>query len=106
VQLIIVDYLQLLRSTSTRAQDNRQLEISAITAGLKGLAKELKIPIIVVAQLNRQPEQRSGGKPRSSDRPESDSIANRMPIWSPCSSGQNYMRRTKRRVGKKPAKPN
>src|SRR6266581_2632179 len=59
VQLIIVDYLQLLRSTSRRAQDNRQLEISEISAGLKGLAKELKIPIIVVAQLNRQPEQRS-----------------------------------------------
>src|SRR6266404_2493823 len=43
VQLIIVDYLQLLRSTSRRAQDNRQLEISEISAGLKGLAKELKI---------------------------------------------------------------
>src|SRR6266704_3604748 len=56
VQLLIIDYLQLLRSTSRRAQDNRQLEISEISAGLKGLAKELKIPVIVVAQLNRQPE--------------------------------------------------
>jgi replicative DNA helicase len=74
VQLIIVDYLQLLRSTSRRAQDNRQLEISEISAGLKGLAKELKIPIIVVAQLNRQPEQRLGGKPRLSDLRESGSI--------------------------------
>src|SRR5881628_3324914 len=74
VQLIIVDYLQLLRSTSRRAQDNRQLEISEISAGLKGLAKELKVPIIVVAQLNRQPEQRSGGKPRLSDLRESGSI--------------------------------
>lgn len=74
VQLIIVDYLQLLRSTSRRAQDNRQLEISEISAGLKGLAKELKIPIIVVAQLNRQPEARSGGKPRLSDLRESGSI--------------------------------
>src|SRR6267378_667844 len=74
VQLIIVDYLQLLRSTSRRAQDNRQLEISEISAGLKGLAKELKIPIIVVAQLNRQPEQRAGGKPRLSDLRESGSI--------------------------------
>src|SRR5437868_201302 len=74
VQLIVVDYLQLLRSTSRRAQDNRQLEISEISAGLKGLAKELKIPIIVVAQLNRQPEQRSGGKPRLSDLRESGSI--------------------------------
>ena len=74
VQLIIVDYLQLLRSASRRAQDNRQLEISEISAGLKALAKELKIPVIVVAQLNRQPEQRSGGKPRLSDLRESGSI--------------------------------
>jgi len=74
VQLIIIDYLQLLRSTSRRAQDNRQLEISEISAGLKGLAKELKIRGIVGAQLNRQPEQRSGGKPRLSDLRESGSI--------------------------------
>jgi replicative DNA helicase len=74
IQLIVVDYLQLLRSTTRRAQDNRQLEISEISAGLKGLAKELKIPVIVVAQLNRQPEQRSGGKPRLSDLRESGSI--------------------------------
>src|SRR5215468_4719696 len=74
VSLLIVDYLQLLRSTSRRAQDNRQLEISEISAGLKGLAKELKIPIIVVAQLNRNPEIRTGGKPRLSDLRESGSI--------------------------------
>ena len=74
VQLIIVDYLQLLRSPSRRAQDNRQLEISEISAGIKSLAKELKIPIIVVAQLNRQPEARTGGKPRLSDLRESGSI--------------------------------
>ena len=74
VQLIIVDYLQLLRSPSRRGQDNRQLEISEISAGLKALAKELKIPLIVVAQLNRQPEARTGGKPRLSDLRESGSI--------------------------------
>src|SRR5947208_4549755 len=74
VQLIIVDYLQLLRSPSRRGQDNRQLEISEISAGLKALAKELKIPVIVVAQLNRQPEQRSVGKPRLSDLRESGSM--------------------------------
>jgi len=77
VQLIVVDYLQLLRSTSRRAQDNRQLEISEISAGLKGLAKELKIPIIVVAQLNRNPETRTGsgkGVPRLADLRESGSI--------------------------------
>jgi replicative DNA helicase len=77
VQLIIIDYLQLLRSTSRRAQDNRQLEISEISAGLKGLAKELSIPIIVVAQLNRNPEIRTGsgkGVPRLADLRESGSI--------------------------------
>src|SRR3954451_10957398 len=74
IKLIIVDYLQLLRSTTRRAQDNRQLEISEISSGLKALAKDLKIPIIVVAQLNRQPEQRTGGKPRLSDLRESGSI--------------------------------
>ncbi len=74
VQLIVVDYLQLLKSTTRRAQDNRQLEISEISSGLKALAKELKLPIIVLAQLNRQPEARSGGKPRLSDLRESGSI--------------------------------
>ncbi|MEY2576119.1 MAG: replicative helicase [Verrucomicrobiota bacterium] len=77
IQLIVIDYLQLLRSSSRRAQDNRQLEISEISAGLKGLAKELKIPILVVAQLNRNPENRTGdskGRPRLSDLRESGSI--------------------------------
>ncbi len=74
IQLITIDYLQLVTSSSRRAQDNRQLEITEISAGLKALAKELKIPVIVVAQLNRQPEQRSGGKPRLSDLRESGAI--------------------------------
>ena len=77
IRAIFIDYLQLLRSTSRRAQDNRQLEIAEISAGLKGLAKELNIPIVVLAQLNRNPEQRSGdakGRPRLSDLRESGSI--------------------------------
>ena len=77
VGLIVVDYLQLLRSTSRRGQDNRQIEISEISAGIKGLAKELSIPIIVAAQLNRNPENRTGdskGRPRLSDLRESGSI--------------------------------
>ena len=77
IQAIFIDYLQLLRSTSKRAQDNRQLEIAEISAGLKALSKELNIPIVVLAQLNRNPEQRSGdskGRPRLSDLRESGSI--------------------------------
>jgi replicative DNA helicase len=66
-----------VRSTSRRAQDNRQLEIAEISAGLKALAKELNIPIVVLAQLNRNPEARTGdskGRPRLSDLRESGSI--------------------------------
>ena len=76
IELIVIDYLQLLRSMSRRAQDNRQLEISEISGGIKALAKELNLPIIVIAQLNRQPDARAnqGGRPRLSDLRESGSI--------------------------------
>jgi replicative DNA helicase len=77
IQLIVIDYLQLLRSTSRRGQENRQIEISEISAGIKGLAKELNIPIIVAAQLNRNPEIRTGeskGRPRLADLRESGAI--------------------------------
>ena len=74
VELIAIDYLQLCRSNSKRGQDNRQIEIAEISAGIKALAKELEIPVIVLAQLNRQPEQRGGGKPRMSDLRESGSL--------------------------------
>jgi len=74
IELIIVDYLQLLRSTSRRASENRQIEIAEISTGIKGLAKELGLPVIVLAQLNREPEKRGDGKPRVSDLRESGSI--------------------------------
>lgn len=77
IELVVIDYLQLLRSNSRRAQDNRQIEIMEISSGIKAMAKELKIPVIVLAQLNRNPEQRSGdskGRPRLSDLRESGSI--------------------------------
>ncbi|HEY3899313.1 MAG TPA: replicative DNA helicase [Chthoniobacter sp.] len=77
IQAIFIDYLQLLRSSSRRAQDNRQLEIAEISSGVKGLAKELNVPIVVLAQLNRNPEGRTGeskGRPRLSDLRESGSI--------------------------------
>ena len=67
IKAIAIDYLQLMRSTSKRAQENRQQEIAEISSGIKGLAKELDIPALVLAQLNRNPEGREGGKPRLSD---------------------------------------
>jgi replicative DNA helicase len=77
VSLIVIDYLQLLRSPSRRGLDNRQVEVAEISSGIKALAKELSIPIVVLAQLNRNPEARTGdskGKPRLSDLRESGSI--------------------------------
>lgn len=77
IELIVIDYLQLLRSPSKRGQDNRQIEVAEISSGIKALSKELSIPIIVLAQLNRNPESRTGdskGRPRLSDLRESGSI--------------------------------
>ena len=74
IGLIVIDYLQLMTSASKRAKDNRQIEISEISAGIKGVAKELNLPVIVLAQLNRQVEQRKGGRPMLSDLRESGSI--------------------------------
>lgn len=70
IKFIIVDYLQLMHG-STR--DNRVQEVSEISQGLKNLARELRIPVLALAQLNRQMEAR-GGKPRLSDLRESGSI--------------------------------
>jgi replicative DNA helicase len=57
IELLIIDYLQLLRSESAQAKDNRQNEVAEISRGIKALAKELAIPIIILAQLNRRSEE-------------------------------------------------
>lgn len=74
LDLLVIDYLQLMKSPSKRGQENRQIEVSEISQGIKALAKELRIPIVVLAQLNRNPDGRSDGKPKLSDLRESGSI--------------------------------
>ena len=71
IQLIVVDYLQLLEAPQV---ESRQQEISFISRSLKSLARELKVPVIAVSQLNRSVEMREGHKPRMSDLRESGSI--------------------------------
>jgi replicative DNA helicase len=73
IKLIVIDYLQLLHSTSRQA-DNRQQEIADISRGVKGLAKELNVPVIVLSQLNRELEKDKNRKPRLSDLRESGAI--------------------------------
>lgn len=72
IKLFVIDYLQLARSTSKRAF-NREQEIADISSGVKALAKELGVPIIVLSQLNRNIE-RENRKPRLSDLRESGAV--------------------------------
>lgn len=73
VGIVIIDYLQLLTAPGS-ARESRQVEVSAISRGLKALARELDIPIVCLSQLNRASEQREGNRPRMSDLRESGSI--------------------------------
>jgi replicative DNA helicase len=73
IKLFVIDYLQLLHSSSRKAE-NRQQEIADISGGIKALAKELNVPIIVLSQLNREVEREKGRPPRMSDLRESGSI--------------------------------
>lgn len=72
VKLLIVDYLQLMKGSSKRAQQDRRLEIDEISSGLKATAKELSVPVIALSQLNRDAEERA--EPKLSHLRESGSI--------------------------------
>jgi replicative DNA helicase len=75
LDLIIVDYLQLMSATAGRRYENRTQEVSAISRGLKGIAKEMRVPVVALSQLSRAPESRGGDhRPQLSDLRESGSI--------------------------------
>lgn len=73
IGLIVVDYLQLMAPTSTKASDSMVQQVTEISRSLKGLARELEVPVLALSQLSRAVEQR-GGKPRLSDLRDSGSI--------------------------------
>ena len=74
LDMIVIDYMQLLQGSGQRKSDNRMAEISDMTRQLKLLARELDVPILLLSQLNRGPEQRQDHTPMISDLRESGSI--------------------------------
>jgi replicative DNA helicase len=74
LDLLVIDYLQLLQGSSRRAAEGRVQEVTEITTGLKALAKELNVPILALSQLSRQVESRDDKRPQLSDLRESGSI--------------------------------
>ena len=74
LDLVIVDYIQLLQGSSKRGSDNRVQEVTEITNRLKALSKELNVPILALSQLSRQVESRDDKRPQLSDLRESGSI--------------------------------
>jgi replicative DNA helicase len=72
--LIVLDYIQLMSGSSSGQSENRATEISEISRSLKGLAKELHVPVIALSQLNRSLEQRPNKRPIMSDLRESGAI--------------------------------
>jgi len=98
LDLLIVDYLQLL-TVSGRSNDGRVQEVTQITMGLKALAKELDVPVLALAQLSRQVEQRDDKKPQLADLRESGSIEQDADVVMFVYREEYYVSRTEPREG-------
>jgi replicative DNA helicase len=72
--LIVIDYLQLMQGSGSRREENRVMEVSEITRGLKAIAKELQVPVLALSQLSRAVETREDKRPQLSDLRESGAI--------------------------------
>ncbi|MBQ1466100.1 MAG: replicative DNA helicase [Eubacteriaceae bacterium] len=74
LDMVVIDYLQLMTASDLNRNANREQEISSISRGLKKIAKELKVPVVALAQLSRSPEKRGDGRPQLADIRESGAI--------------------------------
>ncbi len=95
--LLVVDYLQLLSGSGTKRNEGRVQEITEISMGLKALAKELNLPVIALAQLSRQVEQRDDKRPQLADLRESGSIEQDADVVMFIYREDYYLRRTEPR---------
>lgn len=99
LSMIVVDYLQLLRPATSKANDNRVQEISDITRGLKALSKELNVPVLALSQLSRAVEQRDDKRPQLADLRESGSIEQDADVVMFIFRQEYYLKRTEPEMG-------
>ncbi|MBM3509951.1 MAG: replicative DNA helicase [Alphaproteobacteria bacterium] len=95
IGMIVIDYLQLVRPARNRRDDNRVLEVSEITQGLKALAKQLDVPVLALSQLSRAVEQRDDKRPHLADLRESGSIEQDADVVMFIYREEYYMERSK-----------
>jgi replicative DNA helicase len=99
LDLLVVDYIQLLQGSSRRAQEGRVQEVTEITTSLKALAKELNVPILALSQLSRQVENREDKRPQLSDLRESGSIEQDADVVMFVFREEYYLRNREPRAG-------
>jgi replicative DNA helicase len=99
LDLLVVDYIQLLSGSSKRASEGRVQEVTEITTNLKALAKELVVPIIALSQLSRQVENRDDKRPQLSDLRESGSIEQDADVVMFVFREEYYLRNREPRAG-------